>query len=163
MMPIRFSMRRIALLLGIGAISAAGARPDAAPVGVGGEPMRVPQQSAKSFGELLIWSDGGRIYVAERGQQARELQLGDTAEARHLRELLERDGATADRPRILPDRMILVGGGGTGFHGVPADKSATPDKNGAAATPDRAAIPADPPGRTGAPPQTQVRGTGQKG
>jgi len=161
-MPIRFSMRRIALLLGIGAISAAGARADAAPVG-GSEPMRVPQQSAKSFGELLIWSDGGRIYVAERGQQAQELRLGDTAEARRLRLLLERDGATADRPRIVPDRMILVGGGGTGFHGVPAEKAVTPDKNGAAALPDRAGIPADSPDRTDAPPQTQVRGTGQKG
>jgi hypothetical protein len=106
---------RIALLLGVGALSAAGAKAD--PPKMGNEPAPVPQQSAKSFGELRVWNDAGRIYIAESGEQAQELRLGDTAEARHLRELLERNGAVADAPHVLQDRVILVGGGGKGISG----------------------------------------------
>jgi hypothetical protein len=133
---------RLALLLGVGALSVAGAKADAT------QPVRVPQQSAKNFGELRIWTEAGRIYAAEFGKEAQELQFGNTAEARYLRELLERDGATETSPRILSDRMILVGGGGAGFDWAPAER------NRAAATP------ASPPangfsGATpGAPPQT---------
>lgn len=113
---------RIALLLGIGAISAAASgQADAAPVDQGRDLTRVPQQSVKTFGELRVWSDGGRIYLSESGGEARELPLGDTAEARHLRQLLERDGAVAGAPFVLQHRIILVGGGGEGFHWAPND------------------------------------------
>jgi hypothetical protein len=110
---------RIALLLGLGALSTAGAKADTGQTGAGHGPTRVPQQSAKTFGDLLIWSEGGRIYVAESGKKAQELPLGDTPETRHLRLMLERDGATVDSPRPLRDRIILVGGGGEGFHWHP--------------------------------------------
>ena len=125
---------RIALLLGFGALSAAGARADAM------LPVRAPQQSAKSFGELRIWTEAGRIYAAEIGKEAEEIQFGNTTEAHRLRELLEREGATAKSPRVLSDRMILVGGGGCGFDWAPADKSRTggrpaaPPANGFSAT-----------------------------
>jgi hypothetical protein len=111
---------RIALLLGLGALSVVGARAD-----TGNEPhpdraaARIPQHSAKAFGELLIWNDGGRIYFSEGGNQAEELRLGETAEAELLRQLLRREGATAETPRVLRDRVILVGGGGDGFHWQP--------------------------------------------
>jgi hypothetical protein len=112
---------RIALLIGFGALSAAGAKADTA------QPtMRVPQQSAKSFGELRIWSDAGRIYVSERGKEAQEIRLGDTPEAQQLREMLERDGAASGSPHVLSDRIILVGGGGTGFSWTPAQRNRTP-------------------------------------
>jgi hypothetical protein len=51
---------RLALLLGIGAISATGAKA-AAPLDQADQPTRVPQQSVKVFGELRVWSDGGRV------------------------------------------------------------------------------------------------------
>lgn len=115
---------RAALVLGIGAISVAASGPaDATSVEQGRELTRVPQQSVKTFGELRVWSDGGRIYLSESGGEARELPLGDTAEARHLRRLLERDGAVADAPQVLQHRIILVGGGGNGFHWAPAENT----------------------------------------
>jgi hypothetical protein len=113
---------RVALLLGVGALSATGAQ--AAP-GELDRSARIPQQSAKSFGEVRIWMEAGRIFVSELGKATEELRLGNTPEARRLRALLEQDGATAASPRILPDRMILVGGGGCGFDWAPADRSRT--------------------------------------
>jgi hypothetical protein len=117
---------RVALLLGLGALSATATQANATRIDLDAKPERVPQQSGKGFGELAVWSESGRVYVSESGKPARELQLGDTAEARRLKELLERDGATADSPRIVPDRMILVGGGGSGIGWVPADKNRAP-------------------------------------
>lgn len=106
---------RIALLLGLGAITTAEA--EAVPAAVpNGDAVRVPQQSAKAFGDLLIWSEQGRIFVSEAGQAAEELQVGNDTEADRLRRLLEHEGATAATPHTLRDRIILVGGGGSGAH-----------------------------------------------
>src|SRR6266446_2254777 len=116
---------RVALLLGLGALSAAGARADMQEIG--SDPAPVPQQSAKSFGEVHVWNDDGRIFVAESGRETQELRLGDTAEARYLRELLERNGAVADSPYVLQDRMILVGGGGKGISGGHWQRVEPPD------------------------------------
>ena len=118
---------RVALLLGLGALSVAdaNAHPGA---GLGEEGVRVPQQSAKTLGDVRIWSEAGRIWVAEAAKPAEILQLGDTAEAEALRRLLERDGATAASPRVLRDRIILVGSGGAGFNwesSRPSDHPAT--------------------------------------
>jgi hypothetical protein len=118
---------RIAVLLGMGALSATGAQPAMAEPELGKGPMRVPQQSAKSFGEVLIWSEGGRIYFSESGNEAQELRIGDTPQARHLRELLVREGAVAESPRVLQHRLILVGGGGSAVHWGGAQSSSTPD------------------------------------
>jgi hypothetical protein len=108
---------RIALLLGVGALSAAGAKAEpGAGLHRAPDDGRIPQQSAKSFGDIAVWVENGRIFVSEAGGTAEELQLGDTAEARHLRQMLERDGATAAAPRRLRDRVILVGAGGAGVH-----------------------------------------------
>jgi hypothetical protein len=107
---------RIALMLGFGALSIAGVRADAAVTARPGDDTTVlPQQSAKTFSDLLIWRDAGRIYVSESGKPAEELRLGSTAEAALLGQLLEKQGATAANPYPMRDRIILVGGGGSGF------------------------------------------------
>jgi hypothetical protein len=106
---------RITLTLGLGALAAAAPKVAEAEI----HPDRVPQQSVKAFGELSIWSEGGEIYISEPGTQTQKLARGDSPEARRLRELLELDGATAASPRVLHDRIILVGGGGDGFHWTP--------------------------------------------
>jgi len=106
---------RIALLLGLSALSVAGAKAD-----TGGEPhpdrTRVPQQSARPLADIAIWVENGRIYLSEAGKPAEELRLGDTAEAELLAQMLNDRGATAVTPHVLRDRIILVGGGGDGFH-----------------------------------------------
>jgi hypothetical protein len=137
---------RIALLLGLGALSAAGAKSDMGEVHPGHGGARVPQQSVKTFGDLLIWSEGERVYVAEAGKEAQELALGDTPESHRLRQLLERDGATAGSPRALRDRIILVGGGGDGFHWGPVRQSNSRDKTNRSAA--RAAVRPPDPGLT---------------
>jgi hypothetical protein len=151
---------RIALLLGVGALSATGAEAAVAEAHLGDGLMRVPQQSAKSFGEVRIWSEAGRIYVSEAGKGPQELPLGDTAEARHLRQLLEREGAAAASPRVLHDRIILVGGGGAGIQWAPAGKD-DPDKVKAptkTVSPSKSADPRniDPLGSAPAPAQTKT-------
>jgi hypothetical protein len=114
--------RRIALIFGIGAISAVGANAEGlAPDTV--KPTPIPQQSAKAFGDLRVWSEDGRIYLSENGGPVQELALGDTAEALHLRQLLEDGGAVADDPQVLEHRIILVGGGGAGLHWAPGDNA----------------------------------------
>ena len=99
---------RIALLLGLGALSATGARAD-----VGHDIRDGGTEPISSSDNLLVWSEGGRLYVSEDGSRAEELRLGDTAEARHLRQLLQQHGAASSGVRL--DRMILAGGGGKGI------------------------------------------------
>src|SRR5437868_9186946 len=120
---------RIALLLGLGALSAAGVSPNAAEAHTGNEADGIPQRSATEFGNLRIWTVGGRIYIAEPGKPGEDLCLGDTLEARHLRQLLEQHGATAASRHVPFARMLLVGGGGCGFDWP------SPKKGGPVSTP----------------------------
>jgi hypothetical protein len=150
---------RIALLLGVGALSAAGAKAAMTEAHPGEGLVRGPQQSAKSFGEVLIWSEGGRIYFSEGGNGARELHLADTPEARNLRHLLEQDGAVADSPRVLRHRMILVGGGGNAIHWGSARSSNSPDNGSSPTTKDPNKSASPPSGQTGKGDNTNVAGT----
>lgn len=110
---------RVALILGLGALSTAGARADA------------PDQDHRTAsGDVLIRSEGGRIYFSEGGRGFEELRLGNTAEARHLRELVEDHAGGSGALRLNP--TILAGGGGSGFHWwTPAGKTEGHDKDGA--------------------------------
>ena len=155
---------RIALLLGLGALSVSGAKAATSVGDLRKDPGRLPQQSVKQFGELLVWNDRGRIYVSEPNKPAEELRLGDTAEARLLRDLLEREGATAAAPRVLSDRIILVGGGGMGISwtnrqtpDAPARTSA-PATTGSSQKPD-AANKTNPSGQTRQGGKTNLAGT----
>src|SRR5690348_13363083 len=125
---------RIALILGLGALSTTGAQADAPAAG------RDAAAAPEARGELMIRTAGGKIYLSEAGRGFREVPLGDTAEARRLRQLLEDSGAAAgpDGLRLTP--MLLAGGGGAGFHWAPFGKAddPPPEKN---AAPDRSAPP----------------------
>jgi hypothetical protein len=113
---------RIALLIGVGALSAAGARADTnQPLSRSGtEPLSTKERAPT---QLRIWSDGERLYISEDGDRGQELRLGDTVEARHLRGLLDQYRAAATAEGMRFDRMILAGGGGDGFHWAPAGKT----------------------------------------
>ncbi len=119
------SPSRVASLLGAGVLSVAVVRADTVPPTSSGDAnTRMPQQSSKPFADLLIWQEEGRIYIMGHDEPAEELRLGDTAEAEWLRQQLRQQGATADKPHTIGDRIILVGGGGCGFDWMPPGKTA---------------------------------------
>lgn len=108
-MPVPRSLRRwlhlpsrVALILGLGALSTAGAQADAP-----------DQSSLGSFGDISIRSEGGKIYFSEGGQET-ELELGAAPRRDNLLRLLEAHGPAGVKLDSDP-RMIMSGGGGTGF------------------------------------------------
>ena len=91
---------RVALILGLGALSTAGAGADA-------------QASQPASGDVLLRSDGGKIYLSEGGRET-ELRLGATPQRDRLLRLLEEHGPAG--VKLDPDpRLIMSGGGGAGF------------------------------------------------
>ena len=104
---------RIALLIGIGALSVGAAKAHAPAT------TPLPSSATERSGELCLWSQGEAVYMAEQDGTARRLPLGDTAEAHRLRELLQRHSATDAQTGIRLDRMLLAGSGGDGFHWTP--------------------------------------------
>jgi hypothetical protein len=123
---------RIALLLGLGALATGGARADTGQdtPGAGVAPIAHGDQASTSG--LLIRIEGGQVYLSEAGGEFRELRLGDAPEAVLLRQLLERNAASAGTTGIPLHPMILAGNGGDGFHWSPGGRSATRDKSGPA-------------------------------
>src|ERR1700730_6628331 len=77
---------RIALILGMGALSTAGARADAPEVGPGAT------VSPAGRVDVLIRSEGGQIFLSEGGRET-ELRLAATPQRDHLLRLLEEHGA----------------------------------------------------------------------
>ena len=93
---------RLALTLGLGAAAVAGARADAP-----GDRARAGQS------EVLIRSEGGKIFLSEGGQET-ELRLSATPQRDQLLRLLEEHGPAG--VKLDPDpRLIMSGGGGAGF------------------------------------------------
>jgi hypothetical protein len=91
---------RAVLILGLGALSALGARSDA----------RAGQAAS---GDVLIRNDGERIYLSEGGREI-ELRLRPTPQRERLLRLLQDHGPAGIK--IDPDpRLIMSGGGGAGF------------------------------------------------
>jgi hypothetical protein len=131
---------RVALLLGLGALPTTGLQADA------------PEQSnPTSFGNVLVRSERGKIYLSEGGGKFQELQLRDSAEARFLKQLLEQNGTATAPAGLRLNPTILAGGGGTGFSWGNIKKSTT-DKP--APTPQdspQVTAPSEPPERGSAP------------
>jgi hypothetical protein len=118
-MPIPRSLRRwlrlpgrVALILGLGALSTAGAQADAP-----------DQGSLGLFGDISIRSEGGKIYFSE-GSQETELQLGATSQRDSLLRLLEEHGPAGVKLDSDP-RLLMSGGGGMGFSFWDIKKSVT--------------------------------------
>jgi hypothetical protein len=141
-----------ALILGLGALSTAGARTDTA-----------EGHERTSLGNVFVRSEDGKIYLAEAGKKFQELQLRDTAEARYLRQLIEQNSAAAGPAGVRLSPTILAGGGGSGFYWNPFAKTDTTDKAGA---PDQAGTNegATTPEKTGTPHnKTDPTSSGKKG
>jgi len=109
-MPIPRSLRhwlrlpgRLALILGVGALSTAGARADASDLA-----------DRPAFGDLQIRSEAGKIYFSEGGREFQELRLSPTPQRNHLLRLLEEHGPA----RVKLDRdphLLMSSGGGSSF------------------------------------------------
>jgi hypothetical protein len=116
---------RLALMLGLGTLSATAATADAMPADESAVTPPLAQQRLESSGELRVWAEDGRIFLAEPGGATRVLELGQTAEARRLHQLLDQAGATDAAAGMRLDRVLLAGGGGNGFAWAP-QRSAVP-------------------------------------
>jgi hypothetical protein len=111
-MPIPRSLRhwlrlpgRLALILGVGALSTAGARADGSDLA-----------DRPAFGDLQIRSAAGKIYFSEGGREFQELRLSPTPQRNHLLRLLEEHGPA----RVKLDRdphLLMSSGGGSSFFG----------------------------------------------
>jgi len=156
---------RIALLTGLGALSATSAQ--ATGLNLGGEPASTPDRAIAPFGGLAVWVENGQIHVSEPGQPGRELRLGNTPEGRELRTMLEQNGAVAEAKALRLDRMLLAGGGGAGIHWAPATRNGTaPTQPAATGFGPAASSPpsqATPPANLGAPRQSNPRELPDKG
>ena len=102
---------QVALLLGLSALSATTVQADAGREASSDAALRA-QAERMNPGDVVIRTEAGRLFVSEHGSPAAELRLSDTAEARHLRQLLEQHEATSG---VRLDRIILAGGGGKGI------------------------------------------------
>jgi hypothetical protein len=102
---------RIALILGLGSLSTAGAPADAQP-------------NPAASGDALIRSDGEKIYLSEGGRET-ELRLSATPQRDRLLRLLEEHGSAGVKLDRDP-RLIMSSGGGAGFYWW-GQKKSTPD------------------------------------
>lgn len=93
---------RVALILGLGALPAAVSQADTP-----------GQDNFTVAGDTVIRSEGGRIFLSEAGRES-ELRLSATPERDRLLRLLEKHGASGVKLDRDP-RLIMSGGGGTGF------------------------------------------------
>jgi hypothetical protein len=124
---------RAALILGLGTLSTAAARADV-------------QGSQTASDGALVRSDEGKIYLSEGGRET-ELKLSATPQRDRLLRLLEEHGQAGIK--LDPDpRLIMSGGGGTGFSLWDIKKSLT-DKP--------APVPRDPPQVTAPPSSPEPR------
>ena len=85
-----------------------GRRPSPAP-----ERMRRQTMSDTGLGDVLIRSEGGKIYLSEGGTET-ELGLGETPERDRLLRLLQDHGPAGVKLDRDP-RLIMSSGGGSGF------------------------------------------------
>jgi hypothetical protein len=134
---------RLALLFGLGALSATGA----------GTAATASDAPSARKGNPVIRSDGSSVYLAEDGGGFQPLALADTPEARRLLSLLDRQAGATAGLRLRP--TLLAGDGGAGFHWAPErkqvpPKNGTPTKTRNQVPAGRPAAPSDPAAHRGA-------------
>jgi len=139
----------MALILGLGALSTAGARADI-----------VGQDSAAGFGDVLVRTEGGKIYLSEGGRET-ELPLSATPQREHLLRLLEEHGPAGVKLESDP-RLIMSSGGGAGFYWWRTRPTATDKQPSGLQHPPQMNVPSDSP-KGGASPRDQYPASDKKG
>ena len=105
-----------ALMLGFGALLGQDARADVAQV----QPS-APQATRSD--EVAVRLDGDTILFSQDGRAFEELELGNTAEATHLKQLLRDAGALGQAVSVPVGAMIVASGGGSGKGEKPKQSS----------------------------------------
>ncbi len=147
---------RLALLLGLGALSAGAARADT------GAPPPDPGASrnhAAALGDAVIRAQGDRIYLSQRGEEFYRLPLADTPETRRLLALLHASDPASDGLRLRP--TLFAGDGGAGFHWTPSHEPKRPTTHRISVPKKDSPQPLAPP--QGAPRDSGFGGQGAKG
>lgn len=147
---------RIALILGMSALTTAGAR------------AGVPEQddsNLASIGDAHVRSEGGRIFLSEGGRES-ELRLSATPQRDRLLQLLEEHGPTGVKLDRDP-RLIMSSGGGAGFYWwgtrKPMSDKPTPALQNPPQTPARPAPGLDPAADPSSPPRDRYQPADKKG
>jgi hypothetical protein len=92
------------------------------------QPVVTPETSqagATSQNEVAVRMHGDSVYIVQSGGAFEELRLGDTPEARHLRQLLREAGALQQPISIPIGAMIVASGGGSGKGEKPKGRIST--------------------------------------
>jgi hypothetical protein len=105
----------LALILGFGALFAGDARADRS--------AAQPFRSAASPDEVVIRTEGEKVYFSQGGSAFEELALGSTSEAAALRELL-RKANSSDGNTAVSIGSFIVANGGPSVHGAKPKKPA---------------------------------------
>jgi len=140
---------RAALMLGLGALPTVGTQADAP-----------HQTNLRSFGDLSVRSEAGRIYLSEGGRET-ELRIGATPRRDELLRLLEAHGHSGVKLDGDP-RLIMSGGGGMGFSLWDIKKSVTGTPAPTPQDPPQVTPPPNPPEK-GSAPRRHGRATDKKG
>jgi hypothetical protein len=96
------------------------------------KPIAMPetaQTTAVGRNEVALRLDGDSIYISQNGGVFKELQLGDTPEANHLRKLLRETGAL-QQPVSIPVGATIVASGGASGKGEKPKGHISTDGNG---------------------------------
>jgi hypothetical protein len=139
---------RLALILGLGALSTAAARADTA------------QGDGAALGNALVRTEGGKIYLSEGGRET-ELRLSATPQRDHLMRLLEERGPAGVKLDSDP-RLIMSSGGGSGFYWWRATKTVPDQQAPASQNPPQTTVPPGSP-KGGSSPRDQYPPFDKKG
>lgn len=91
--------------------------------GVGG--LLAGGSALAASSQVLLRSEGETVLIAQDGTGFRELRLGDTPEAAHLRQLLRETVSGAGTVAVPVDPFIVANGGGGGDGAKPKPSSAS--------------------------------------
>lgn len=123
-----------ALMVSLGALFATETPPaTAAPSPHQDTPGALNERGAATD-EVMVRTEGGRIYISEGGRAFEELLLGNTTEAAYLRKLLGNAGAGGASISVPVGTIIVANGGGQGDGAKPKPSSSSSSEQGRPAT-----------------------------
>lgn len=104
-----------AAMVGLAALFTAGAQADIADPRPADGVKDGMRPATRGLPEVLVRSDGDRVYISENGTAYDELALRDTPEGARLKRMLD-DLNLGPEPIAVPVGRVIVADGGAGVH-----------------------------------------------